>query len=321
MNAMILAAGLGTRLRPLTFERAKPAIPLLDKPLVVRLMEKLMQEGVTAFRLNLHHLPRSIEKVFESDTRPGFPVSFSYEPEILGTAGGLKANDAFFDQGTFVMANGDIVADLSLREAIAFHRERDALATLLLYPQAPPYRHAPIRIDDDGRLRRFKGNWPGGPLRDETYVFTGIHILEPDIFGFIPSGRFCEINDQVYPDALRRGRTVLGFPVSGYWNDLGDPSRYLEAQKDLFVRVKCNCQVHIAPGAQLASSSGLGPFVTAGSGFVTGPDSWAENAIFWDDVRLGSGSRVTNSIVGSGVSIEGEHSNKIITRNGEAPIA
>ncbi len=321
MKAMILAAGLGTRLRPLTFERAKPAIPLLGKPVVVRLVEKLMQGGVTAFRLNLHHLPRSIERIFESESRPGLPVSFSHEREILGTAGGLKANEAFFDQGTFVMANGDIVADFPLCDAIAFHRERHALATLILYPQTPPYRHAPIRIDAEGRLRRFKGDWPGGPLRDEVYVFSGIHILEPDIFAFIPSGRFFEINDHVYPEALTRGGKVLGFPVAGYWNDLGDPLRYLEAQKDLLSLRESDCKVGVAPGAHLAPSSRLGQFVTAGPGFVMGSDSRAENAIFWDDVRLGIGARVTNCIVGSGMSLEGEYRNKILTRKGEAPIA
>jgi NDP-sugar pyrophosphorylase family protein len=318
MKAMILAAGLGTRLRPLTFERAKPAIPLLGKPIVVRLVEKLIREGVKDFRLNLHHLPRSIEDVFEKSTGNHSSISFSYEPEILGTAGGLKANEAFFDQGTFLMANGDIVADVSLREAVAFHKAQNAFATLILYPQPPPYRHVPIRIDDNGRLRQFKGDWPGGPLRDETYVFTGIHILEPDIFAFIPSGSFYEINDQVYPDALRRGRAVLGFPVAGYWNDVGDPRRYLEAQKDMLSARKSGGTFEIGPRSRWAPSAKLGQYVSAGSDFVMGSDSCAENSIFWDDVRLGSGSRVVNCIVGSGMVLEGRHSNEIITRNGDA---
>jgi NDP-sugar pyrophosphorylase family protein len=321
MKAMILAAGLGTRLRPLTFERAKPAIPLLGKPIVVRLVEKLIREGVTDFRLNLHHLPQSVEEVFEKSTGNNSSITFSYEPEILGTAGGLKANETYFDQGTFLMANGDIVAEISLREAIAFHKEQNAFATLILYPQLPPYRHAPIRIDEMGRLRQFKGDWPGGPLRDETYVFTGIHILEPDIFSLIPSGTFHEINDQVYPEALRRDRTILGYPVSGYWNDVGDPVRYLEAQKEMLLQRKSGCTFDIGPRAQLAASAKLGKFVTAGSDFVMDSDSYAENSIFWDDVRLGSGSRLENCIVGSGTFVGGRHSNKIITRNGEVPIA
>jgi NDP-sugar pyrophosphorylase family protein len=172
-----------------------------------------------------------------------------------------------------------------------------------------------------GRLRQFKGNRPGGPLGGDTYVFTGIHVLEPEIFSFMPSGSFHEINDQVYPEALKRGRTVLGFPVAGYWNDIGDPWRYLQAQKDLLSRSESASISMIGSGSQLAPSARLGQFVSAGSGFVMGRDSYAENAIFWDDVRVGSGSRVLNCIVGSGMSLEGQYSNKIVTRNGEAPIA
>jgi NDP-sugar pyrophosphorylase family protein len=236
MKAMILAAGLGTRLRPLTLEIAKPAVPLLGKPLVVRLIEKLLNEGVTEFRLNLHHLPHSVEAVFQTSPWDGLPVSFWFEPEILGTAGGLKANELFFDDGTFVMANADIVMDFALREALEFHREHDALATMILYPQEFPFRYFPVRIDRDNRLRNFKGMCPGGDLRPETYVFTGVHILEPRIFEHIPQGRFCEINDEVYTAALARGEVIFGYPVTGYWNDLGDPSRFLAAQKDLLIR-------------------------------------------------------------------------------------
>ena len=189
MKAMILAAGLGTRLRPLTLERAKPAIPLLGKPLIIRLIEKLMQQGATDFRLNLHHLPHTIENLFQSPPWDSLPVSFSHEPRILGTAGGLKANEAFFDQGTFLMVNGDIVLEFSLEEAIAFHRDRKALATLVLYPQQEPYRHSPIRVDDEGHFRHFKGIWPGNTPRAGTVrVHRCPHIGARD-FPLRPQGR------------------------------------------------------------------------------------------------------------------------------------
>ena len=114
MKAMILTAGLGTRLRPLTLERAKPAIPLLEKPLVVRLITKLLRDDVTAFRLNLHHLPDTIETIFRCPQWADLAVSFSYESQILGTAGGLKANESYFHSGAFLMVNGDIVMDFPL---------------------------------------------------------------------------------------------------------------------------------------------------------------------------------------------------------------
>ena len=121
MKAMILAAGLGTRLRPLTLERAKPAIPLMGKPILIRLIKSFMEQGATNFRVNLHHLPHTIERIFETPAWQDLPVSFSHEPRILGTAGGLKANESFFDQETFLMVNGDIVLDFPLAEAVAFH--------------------------------------------------------------------------------------------------------------------------------------------------------------------------------------------------------
>ncbi len=321
MKAMILAAGLGTRLRPLTLERAKPAIPLLGKPLVIRLIEKLVQHGATDFRLNLHHLPRTIEDLFRADPWDSLRVSFSHEPQILGTAGGLMANAAFFDQGTFLMVNGDIVMEFPLEEAIAFHRQREALATLVLFPQQVPYRHSPIRIDEEGRFLNFKGIWPGGNPRAETYVFTGVHILEPEIFRFIPDGQFYEINDQVYLHGLRNGLKIFGFPVEGYWNDLGDPRRYLEAQKAMFAREAGLIPVYISPDANLDSRVAFRPFVSVGPGSVLERDCFLENSILWDEVHVRSRASIRNSIIGANMTVEGDCIDRIVTRKGEITIA
>jgi NDP-sugar pyrophosphorylase family protein len=326
MKAMILAAGLGTRLRPLTLERAKPAIPILGKPLVIRLIERLAEEGVKAFRLNLHHLPDTIRSIFESGIREPFPsrnltASFSFEPEILGTAGGLKANESFFDDELFVMANGDIIVDFPLTEAIAFHRQRNALATLLLYPQSRPYRHLPVRIDEEGRLHNFKGAPAShGKVRPEAYVFTGVHLLSPEIFDFIPPACFSEINDEVYPAAIRSGKAVFGFPVEGYWNDLGNPVRYLEAQKDLLMRSSLSPPAWISNLAEIEETARVGPFVSIGAGCRLERSSLVENAVLWEDVTINSRGLVRDSILGAGVTVPGECCGQIITRSGEVPI-
>ncbi|MBI5570352.1 MAG: NDP-sugar synthase [Desulfomonile tiedjei] len=320
MKGMILSAGLGTRLRPLTFERAKPAIPILGKPLVVRLIEHLIANGIREFRLNLHHLPQTIEEVFRTPGTEHLGVSFSYEPEILGTAGGLKANEAFFDEDTLLMANADILIDFPIRDAIAFHRKRRPLATLLLYPQNPPYRYFPVRIDEDGRLSSFKGVGGGGALRPEVYVFTGIHLIEPEIFSFIPSGKPWEINDQTYPEAIGNGKEICGFPVHGYWNDLGDPGRYLTAQRDLLVAAGTQPPAVVSPTAQIAGSCRLGPFVSVSAGCVLEEGTSAENSILWDGARLARGASVRNCIIGSHVTIDRALTDMVITRNGVARI-
>ncbi len=320
MKVMILAAGLGTRLRPLTLERAKPAVPLLGKPLIVRLIQNLMNQGAHSFRINLHHLPHTVEKLFEVSPWNSLPVSFSHEQRILGTAGGLKANEDFFDEGTFLMINGDIVLEASLKDAIAFHRERRALATLILFPQPPPYRHYPMRIDDECRLVDFKGHGSNQAPRPQTYVFTGAHILEPEIFEYIPPAAFSSITDEAYVNALKQSKSLYGYSVGGYWNDLGDPRRYLEVQRDLLTATGRYPRVSLSPGAIVHSSSRVGPFVSAEKGCYFEPDSIAENAILWEDVVMKAGSSVQNCIVGSGITVSGRHTNKIISRYGETAI-
>jgi NDP-sugar pyrophosphorylase family protein len=321
MKAMLLAAGLGTRLRPLTLERAKPAIPLLGKPILIRLIERLMEHGAADFRINLHHLPHTIEQIFHNPRWGDLPASFSHEPQILGTAGGLKANESFFDQGTFLMVNGDIVLEFPLAEAIAFHKERGALATLVLLPQTAPYTYVPVRIDQEGSLWDFKGAGKGKNPRHEAFLFTGVHILEPEIFDFIPPGGFYEINDQVYPEAIRSGKRVCGFPVEGYWSDLGDPVRYLEAQRAMLTRPGVTSPVYMSLEAKVSGKAIVGPFVSAEAGCILEEGSQASNAVLWENVRLRHGASVRNCIIGSDMTVEGEKVNRIVTRNGETEIA
>lgn len=321
MKAMILAAGLGTRLRPLTLDRPKPAMPLLGKPLVARIVEQLMEQGVDQFRINLHHLPESVRNIFASPPGEKLPVSFSHEPDILGTAGGLKANEAFFDNETLLMVNGKIVMEFSLKEALSFHRERGALATLILYPQHPPFAYSPIRIDEEGRLREFKGNWPGGKLREETFVFTGIHIIEPEVFRYIPTGVFYEINDKVYPQALTEGKGIFGFPVQGFWTDPSTPARYLNAQRNLLAFRGTDPPRYVSPNADRAETARIGLHAGIEAGCVLEAHSSVEDSILWENVRLKTGVSVRNCVIGSGVTIDGDVENKVITRYGEAPLA
>ena len=321
MKAMILAAGLGTRLRPLTLERAKPAIPLLGKPILIRLIERLMEQDATDFRINLHHLPHTVERIFETPAWEDLSVSFSHEPRILGTSGGLKANESFFDQGTFIMVNGDIVLDFPLAEAIAFHKERDALATLVLLPQTAPYTYAPVRIDEEGLLWDFKGTGKRGNPTLTAYLFSGVHILEPEIFDFIPLGEFHEINDQVYPEAIRNGKRICGYPVQGYWNDLGDPGRYLEAQQAMIKLVGYTGLAYISPEANVSGNATVGPFVSVEAGCLLEEGSQTSNAVLWENVRLRKGSSVRNCIIGSDMVVEGEQANRIVTGNGEVDLA
>lgn len=319
MKAMILTAGFGTRLLPLTLERAKPAVPMLGEPLVTRLLRKLQKQDISQFRLNLHHLPHTISRIFDNMDSE-FSVSFSTEAEILGTAGGLKANEAFFDE-TFIMVNGDIVAQFPLLPAVEFHRQHGALATMLLYEQHPPFKYFPVKIDGENRLVNFKNAAPSDEATPETYVFTGIHILDPKIFTYIPEKIFCDINGDIYPKALVNKEKIYGFPVKGYWNDVGDPLRYLQAQRDLFILEKSSPYVQSAESVSISSGSVAGPFVSAGDHCILEPGSSVKNSILWDRVVVHKGADVQNSVIGSDVELKGTICNKIVTVNGEIDIA
>jgi NDP-sugar pyrophosphorylase family protein len=318
---MILAAGLGTRLRPLTFEKAKPAIPLWGKAIIVRLIDKLGRLGISEFRVNLHHFPSSIQRLPWHNELPWASISFAPESVILGTAGGLKANERFFQDGTFIMANGDIVIDLELEEAIRFHKTQKALATLILLPQNKPFRFYPVRIDDDGRLVHFKEKHAIQPDKSPAYVFSGIHILEPEIFRYIPAGVFWEMNDSVYPEAILRKEKILGFPVNGYWNDIGTTARYLAAHKNL-----CNANSSKdrrgldLSNVRIESDAIMGPCVWAGEGCILRSGSCVENSILWENVTLMPGAELHDCIVGSNAIVEGAHQRQVITQQGIKPI-
>jgi len=318
MRAMILAAGLGTRLRPLTFERAKPAIPLWGKAIIIRLIEQLGRLGIAEFRINLHHVPLSVRDLPWRREIPWASISFSWEPTILGTAGGLKANESFFGEETFLMANGDIVADFDLREAVRFHKSQKALATLLLLPQKRPFRFYPVRIDQDGRLLHFKEKQDVS-MDDNlaAYVFTGIHIIEPEILRFIPPGVFWEMNDAVYPEAIRQGERVLGFPVQGYWNDIGTTERYLAAHMHEWETSFHETEdAPYLPDVIIEGDARAGPCVSAGTGCLLRSGSSVENSILWDNVTLMPGAALQGCIVGSDTIVEGTHKRSVITQNG-----
>jgi NDP-sugar pyrophosphorylase family protein len=318
MKAMILAAGFGTRLRPLTCEIAKPAIPLLNKPLIGHVLNRLAGQGCSDFMINLHHLPDTVKTAVD-EYSGSYVISYSIEEFILGTAGGLRKNKDFFHEDVFIMSNADIIPDFSILDALKFHMERRPLATLLIYPQIEPYLYTPIRIDENNRIYGFKGIEPRVKLLDQTYVFTGIHIMEKRIFDYIPESGFSEINSEVYPQAIRSGEEVCGFPVSGYWNDLGDPRRYLEAHLELIQKVS-------GPSVLVGDHSIVEPTVechgvSIGRNCIIGRNCRIENSILWDDVMIQDGSEINNCIIGNGIKVQGHLINMVVTTNGSVQIS
>jgi len=280
MRAIVLSAGYGTRLWPLTEDRTKPAIPIFGKPLVGYVAEYLAGYGIDEIVVNLHHRPESVRRALGDGSRFGVKLYYVEEPEILGTSGALDNTREFFERETFVAVNGKIITNIDLNAALETHRNMNALATLVLLPNTRRERFSVVETEE-GHVKAF-----GGMPVDERSVplmFTGIQILEPRIFEYIPRGVFSHSTTDVYPQAIANGEVVAAHVASGKWRELSTLKRYLDIS------------------VELLKEEGK-PFVT-GAQTVISPSATVIDAILWDDVEVGAGARVTRAILADDVKI------------------
>lgn len=284
MKAMILAAGYGERLWPLTADRGKPALPVLGKPLVGYVAEYLAQNGVNEAVVNLHHRPESVRKSLGDGSEFGLHLEYVYEPVILGTSGGLDNAREFFQEGTFICVNGKIITDIDLHAAIETHRKQKALATLVLKRNTRRERFSMVETAD-GLVTRF-GVMPQPAAESDAnapLMFTGIHILEPRIFDYIPPGVFSDSVVHVYPQAMAKGERIAAHVGEGIWHELSTLQRYLDISLDLLAAQ--NRDVFAGDRSSVPSNAKI------------------RDAILWNDVVVENDGSVTRSIVGDGVRV------------------
>src|SRR2546423_465150 len=231
MKAMILAAGFGERLWPLTADRTKPALPVLGKPLVGYVAEYLAAQGISEAIVNLHHQPESVRAALGDGRRFGLRLEYVDEPVILGTSGALDNARELFENETFVVVNGKIITDLDLRAAIETHRATQAVATLILKPNTARERFSVVQTRD-GLVTRFSG-MPELTGNAVPLMFTGIQILEPRIFEYVPRGVFSHSTTDVYPQAIARGERIAAHIAEGMWYELSTLQRYLDISLSL----------------------------------------------------------------------------------------
>lgn len=226
MKALILAAGAGTRLRPLTDTCPKPMLPIAGRPLLEWTLRWLRRYGVEEGALNLHHLPDVVRAGIGDGDRFGMRLRYVYEPELRGTAGALHDFPGFFDEPFYVIY-GDLLLDLDLDDLLAFHRERRALMTLALKRTATPHSQGMIDLDKQGRVVRFVEKpavWDAGDTAN-----AGVYVCEPEVAARVPSG-FSDFGHDIIPALLREGAPVYGRPLGGYLLDIGTPEAYARAQ-------------------------------------------------------------------------------------------
>jgi NDP-sugar pyrophosphorylase family protein len=232
MKAMILAAGLGTRLRPLTDNLPKPLLPIQERPLIEYTLLLLRKYGLTDIVVNLHYQGEKIVRALGDGSRLGLNIRYSEEPRILGTAGGIKKVESFLSEEPFLVINSDILVEIDLGRVIEFHRREKPAATLVLREDPDVDMWGAIGLDSHNRIRQFLGkpDWRGEPLLKR--MFTGIHVMDPRVLNYIPDQGFATIIE-AYVNMLGKGESLAGYIHEGYWIDTGTPERYRKVQEDL----------------------------------------------------------------------------------------
>lgn len=319
MKAIILSAGLGTRLRPLTARWPKPAMPVLGQPLFRYALAILRRAGATAIGINTHHLPHEMEAIAAAEcARAGLPLTVSHEPEIQGTGGGIRGLRQLVHDGTFVVTNGDILFAVDLAPILAGHRASGAAATMVLMPMPPGESYAAVEIDPERRVRRIAGHGPPAPSLTPWH-FTGVHVLTPAVFDFMSAEGPQDINREVYVQMIGAGLQVhaeLVSPTAVYWSDLGTPQRLAATHRDLLAQ---RVPMHLFAGSSpFELAPPRAPHLWASDGARLADARIAGPALFSEGSELGRGVRIGAGVwVGQGARVgEGAQLNRVLVMPG-----
>ena len=335
---MVLAAGLGTRLRPLTDALPKPAVPVLGLPLVRYALARLAAAGARRAVVNVHHLAAAMARVAgDAAAAAGIELAVSEEVVIAGTGGALREARRLLEGAeAIVLWNGDVLFDLDLRPVVEAHRRSGALATMVLQPMPPGASYAAVEVDPGLAVRRIAGIGPGGHGLSPLH-FTGVHVLSPQVLEAVPAAPFaCDINRTVYPPLLAHGG-VRGAVTGGYWSDLGTPARYLEANLDLLAGragalrlaradplagletlapgvlvapdARVDAAATLAPpvlvgrGAEVAAGAAVGPAAVLGAGCRVAAGAEVRRAVVWEGTAVGPGERVVDAVAAGALRV------------------
>lgn len=319
VQAIIMAGGEGVRLRPLTVYRPKPLVPLLGEPVMGYAMRLLKMHAITDVGATLWYRPKDIRDAFGDGGKYGVELNYYEEIAPVGTAGSVAmARDHI--RGTFVVLSGDGLTDCDLQSAIRFHREKQALATLVLKRVHVPLPYGVVMCDPDGRVTRFLEK-PAWSRVFSNLVNTGIYILEKEIFDHIPKSGASDFGKDIFPALVQGGLPVYGFETAGYWCDVGDMNAYLTAQGALlrgqtaFTAAPCiHPTARIHPDASLGENCFIGPDTrigpgaavigsVLGAGCTVEAGARIENACLWDRAAVGEKARVKSAVLCTGAAV------------------
>jgi mannose-1-phosphate guanylyltransferase len=294
MQALILAGGEGTRLRPLTSTVPKPVVPLVDRPFIVFMLEWLRGHGVDDVVISCGFMASGVHNVLGDGSAYGMRIRYVEEPKPLGTGGAVKFAESLLDE-RFLMLNGDVLTDIDLTAQLAQHERTGARATLALVPVEDPSAYGLVRRNGDGGVTEFLEK-PSPDQIDTNLINAGAYVLHRDVLADVPAGEHVSIEREVFPTLVGDG--LYGYEASGYWLDIGTPDRYLQATYDILDGLVRTTVTDACDAAHLAIADGAEI-----EGRVVGP------ALVGSGARVASGALVTGrSVLGRGVEIgEGAH--------------
>lgn len=329
MKAVIMAGGFGTRMQPLTCNIPKPMIPLLNRPIMLHIVELLKKYQITDLVMLLYHQPSIIKNFFRDGADFGVKITYVTPLEDMGTAGAVKCAEKYIDE-RFMVISGDLLTDFNLKKVIDFHADNNALATITLTSVKDPLQFGVVITDKEKRIIQFleKPGW--GEVISDT-INTGIYVFEPEIFSLIPASENFDFSQDLFPLLLTRNEPLFGCPVKGYWRDIGNTDSYREAHHDIF-RGKVNVKIdepkqdvvgrdlRIGVDVRLDESASLNGTVVVGDNSqifgsanikdsVIGRNCTIEpgvklsRCIIWDNVYLKKGVKITDSVICNNVSV------------------
>jgi mannose-1-phosphate guanylyltransferase len=307
MQGLVLVGGEGTRLRPLTLTRPKPALPLVDRPFIRYMVDWLSRHGIDEVIMACGFRPDGLRAAL-GDELPGGPrIAYVEEDEPLGTAGPVRlAWDRGLLDDHFMVLNGDVLADLDLTALRRQHEETGAVATLALYPVNDPSSYGLVRRSQDGVVLDFLEK-PDPKAIDTDEVNAGAYVLERAVVDLIPPGGAVSIEREVFPRLVGQG--LYGRRLEGYWMDIGTPERYLAASWDILEgRVKTDVAptapgLYVDRGAKIADGAEIGPRAVVGDDCEVGDGSRVAESVLLEGCRIDERATIEGAILGSGVIV------------------
>ncbi len=324
LRAVILAGGVGTRLKPLTYKRPKPLIPIAGEPCVDYVIKSLVSAGFSKIIVTTGYMSDTLIKSIGDGKKFGASILYAFEETPAGTAGAVK-NVGEFLGSTFVVASGDVLADVDIKALFDYHKEKNAVATMALTEVDNPIGFGIVGLNEDNRIVKFKEK----PKKEEIFsnlINAGIYILEPEVLDFIPENQMFDFSKNVFPKLLDNDKPIYGAPISGLWMDIGRPHDLLNATFEVVERngkemtiedVNIEGKIVIGDAVKLEKDVTIKGPCYFGSGIDVGRNTILDRVCLYDNVKIDRGVTIQNSIImkGSSIGWRGEIVNSIISNN------